>query len=179
MNDAPVTRLWGKRVSFALLVCLILFFHLLPLDTTPRRWVGPDILLAMACAWSVRRPEYVPVLALAGLFLLADFLLQRPPGLWALMALLACENLKSRARGLRDGSFAGEWLSVCIAIAGVAVAYRVGLIITMVDPPPLGLSLFEMVMTMLFYPLVAAVTHGIMGVRKAAPGDPEPGGRRL
>ena len=44
--------------------------------------IGPDLLIAFAFAWSLRRPEYVPSLLLALLFLLADLLLQRPPGLW-------------------------------------------------------------------------------------------------
>ncbi|WP_299677253.1 rod shape-determining protein MreD [uncultured Roseobacter sp.] len=179
MSEMPQARLWTMRIGFVLLVCVILFFHLLPLETTPRRWVGPDLLLAFACAWSLRRPEYVPMPALAALFLLADLLLQRPPGLWAMAALLGCENLKKRARGFRDTGFASEWLRVSIVIAGVAVLYRGGLIITLVDLPPFGLTVFETIMTMLFYPLVVAATHGLMGVRKASPGDLDGAGARL
>ncbi|MGC3938498.1 rod shape-determining protein MreD [Roseobacter sp. EG26] len=179
MSELPQTRLWTMRLGFTLLVCVILFFHLLPLDTTPRRWVGPDLLLAFACAWSIRRPEYVPAIALALLFLLADLLLQRPPGLWALLALVACERLKNRARGLRDTGFAREWLTVCIVVAGVALAYRALLIITLVELPAFGLTLFETIMTMLFYPLVVAVTHGLMRVRKAMPGDMDGSGGRI
>ncbi|MCV3271437.1 rod shape-determining protein MreD [Roseobacter sinensis] len=179
MSELPQTRLWTMRLGFALLVCVILFFHLLPLETTPRRWVGPDLLLAFACAWSLRRPEYVPVLALAGLFLLADLLLQRPPGLWAMVALLGCESLKRRARGLRDTGFASEWLRVAIVMVSVAIFYRALLIITLVDLPPFGLTIFETVMTILFYPLVVAATHGLMRVRKATPGDLDSTGARL
>jgi rod shape-determining protein MreD len=53
----------------------------------------------------------------------------------------------------------------------VAIGYRVALMVTFVDVPPLGLSVVELVMTMLFYPLVVAVTHGVLGVRKPAPGE--------
>lgn len=176
MSEQTLTRIWGMRLTFALVVCTILFFNLLPLETSPRLWVGPDLLLAFACAWSLRRPEYVPSLALAGLFLLADLLLFRPPGLWAVLALLACEHLKGRSRSLRDSSFANEWLTVCIVITITALAYRTVLMVTFLDLPPLGLSVFELVMTMLFYPVVVAVTHGLLGVRKAAPGDIEAGG---
>ncbi|MGA9254337.1 MAG: rod shape-determining protein MreD [Roseobacter sp.] len=171
MNEQTFTRIWGMRLAFALIVCVVLFFHLLPLETTPQRWVGPDLILAFAFAWSLRRPEYVPAPVLAGLFLLTDLLLFRPPGLWAMLALVASENLKSRARGLRDGSFANEWLTVCVLMVFVAVAYRLLLMVTLVDLPPFGLSVFELVATMLFYPLVVAVTHGLLGVRKAAPGE--------
>lgn len=171
MNEQTLTRLWGMRLAFGVIVCTILFFHLLPLETTPRRLVGPDLVLAFAFAWALRRPEYVPAPALAGLFLLTDLLLLRPPGLWAALALLASENLKSRARSLRDGGFANEWLTACILMVFVAVTYRLLLMVTFVDLPPFGLSVFELVATMLSYPLVVAVTHGLLGVHKAAPGD--------
>jgi rod shape-determining protein MreD len=176
MTEQTASRLWGMRLTFALIVCVILFFHLLPLDTSPRRWVGPDLLLAFACAWSLRRPDYVPAPALAALFLLADFLLIRPPGLWAALALLACEHLKSRARGLRDGSFANEWLTVCLVMFCVALAYRAILLVTFVELPAFGLSVFELLMTMLFYPVVVAVTHFLLGVRKISPRELDAGG---
>ncbi|MFK7763876.1 MAG: rod shape-determining protein MreD [Roseobacter sp.] len=179
MSEQTATRLWGMRLAFALLVCLIMFFHLLPLETSPQRWVGPDLLLGFACAWSLRRPEYVPTLALAGFFLLADLLLFRPPGLWAMLALLGCEQLKSRARGMRDSSFINEWLTVCLVIAGVTLAYRFALMLTLIEVPGLGLSIMEMVATMLFYPIVIGVTHWVLGVRKAAPGALESGGGKL
>lgn len=179
MSDLALTRLWGMRLLFALLVCVILFFHLLPLETTPRKWVGPDLLLGLAMAWSLRRPDYVPALGLALLFLLTDMLLQRPPGLWALLALLGCENLKIRARGLRDSGFASEWASVCVIVIGITLAYRLGLMVTFVDLPSLGLTLFEMIMTLLFYPVVVAFTHGVIGVRKAGPGGLDATGSRI
>lgn len=179
MIEQTATRIWGMRLTFALVVCTILFFHLLPLETSPRRWVGPDLVLAFACAWSLRRPEYVPSAALAGLFLLADFLLFRPPGLWAVLALLGCEHLKTRMRGLRDGSFANEWLAVCIVMAVVMVAYRAVLMVTFVDLPGFGLSVFELVMTMLSYPLVVGATHFLLGVRRPSHAELEARGGAL
>lgn len=176
MNTQTLTHLWGMRLTFALVVCIILFFHLLPVSSTSRIWVAPDLLIAFAFAWSLRRPEYVPSIALAVLFLLADLLLQRPPGLWALLALFACEKLKSRSRNLRDSSFASEWMTVCVVLTLLAVIYRLGLLITLIDPPSFGLSFVQLVMTMLSYPIVVAVTHGFLGVRKLAPGDYETSG---
>jgi rod shape-determining protein MreD len=164
------------RMAFALLVFAVLFFQLLPLDMTQHLWAGPDMLLAFACAWALRRPEYVPSLLLAGLFLLADFLLFRPPGLWAALALLGCEHLKGRARSLRDGSFLNEWLSVCAVLAFVAIGYRAVLTLTLVELPGFGLSLFELAMTALFYPIAVAITHFVLRVRKTAPGELDPMG---
>lgn len=171
MSDLTYTKTWSMRLTFGFVMCVILFFLLLPLETTPRQWVGPDLILGFACAWAIRRPDYVPVLLLAAVFLLADLLLQRPPGLWAAAALLGCEHLKNRSRSMRDATFVNEWILVCLVLAGIFLAYRVGLVITFTNLPPLGLHVIELVMTMLFYPLAAAVSHGLLGVRKLAPGD--------
>ena len=79
MTDLSRSRLWLMRMGFVALGLVILFFHLLPLETTPRGWAGPDLLLGFACEGGLRRPEYVPALFLALVFLLADLLLKRPP----------------------------------------------------------------------------------------------------
>ncbi len=102
MNELSPFRLWLMRAAFLLLVVAVLFFHLLPLETSPRRWAAPDLILGFACAWCLRRPEYVPAVSLAALFLLTDLLFQRPPGLWATLALIGCEYLKTSGRSLRE-----------------------------------------------------------------------------
>lgn len=171
MSEHTPSRLWTMRAGFALLVVTILFFHLLPLQTSTGGLIWPDLVLCFALAWSVRRPEYVPTVLLAGMFLLSDLLLQRPPGLWALLALLACEQIKGQSRGLRDATFAAEMVSVAVWIVGITVAYRVILGVLLVDAPALGPLLIQVIATVLAYPFVVAVTHGLMGVRKAAPDE--------
>ncbi len=136
-----------------------------------RMWVSPDLLICFAFAWSLRRPEYVPAILLAVVFLVSDLLLQRPPGLWALLALLACENLKTRGRTLRDSTFGAEWITVAVMLTGILLANRFVLSVLLIPPPQLGLSLFELGMTVLFYPAIVFVTRTLMGVRKSAPGD--------
>lgn len=202
MDELSPLRLWMMRGAFIVLALLILFFHLLPIDTQPvslfapdlvpplaqidpaearlrdlldqgsnRIFIGPDLLIAFAFAWSLRRPEYVPSLLLALIFLLADLLLQRPPGLWALLALLACENLKGRSRSLRDATFGAEWIAVAVLLTGILIANRIVLSLMLVPPPQLRLSVLELGVTILVYPAVVFVTRSVMGVRRAAPGE--------
>lgn len=171
MSENATSRLWVMRLMFAMLVLVILFLHLLPLQTATGGLIWPDLLLAFALAWSVRRPDYVPAALLAGSFLLADLLLQRPPGLWALLALIACEQLKNQARSLRDASLATEMASAIAWIIGIGLGYRVIMAVLLVDLPPLGPALIQIIVTALAYPLVVAITHAFMGVRKAAPND--------
>lgn len=209
MNDQSPALLWAMRLAFVLLAFVILFFHLLPLDTQPiglftpdllplentapaearleqllrheepRRWIAPDLILSFAFAWSLRRPEYVPALLLAFVFLFADLLLQRPPGLWALLALIGCENLKSRARSLRDANFVVEWLTVGAIMIAVTLLNHIVMALVLVETPKLALSLSELGMTLLFYPLTVLITHGLMRVRKTAPGDLDALGQRV
>jgi rod shape-determining protein MreD len=143
-----------------------------------RYMVAPDLLIAFAFAWSVRRPEYVPAVLLSAVFLLTDLLLQRPPGLWALLALIACENLKVRGRSLRDSSFGPEWFAVTLWLVAILLLNRLVLVLVLVPRPDLKLSLIELGLTILVYPIVVLITHLLMGVRKATPGDFDSAGSR-
>lgn len=171
MSELTPSRLWVMRLAFALLVLTLLFFHLLPLQTATGGWIWPDLILTFALAWSVRRPKYVPAVLLAGAFLLADLLLQRPPGLWAMLALVACERIKLQSLSLRDASLATELASVTAWIVGIGLSYRIILALLLVDMPPIGPALIQIAVTVAAYPLVMGITHTFMGVRKATPND--------
>ncbi|WP_415919636.1 rod shape-determining protein MreD [Tateyamaria sp. SN6-1] len=178
MSDLAPSRLWTMRAAFVLLVLIILFFHMLPLQTATGGWIWPDLILTFAIAWSVRRPDYVPVLLLGGCFLLADLLLQRPPGLWAVLALIACASMQTQARSLRDASLMAEFASAAAWIVGIGIGYRLVLAVLLVETPALIPALGQIVITVLAYPVVVAVTHALMGVRKSAPHDIDGSGVR-
>lgn len=165
------SHLWLMRGWFLLLATLIMFFHLLPLNTAPRAWAGPDLLIAFVFAWGLRRPDFVPILSIAAIMLMADLMFQRPPGLLALLVLMGAENLRLRFAGLREASFAGEWIAVCIVLIAITVANRMVLAILAVQQAPLGLTLMQMLMTIAVYPLVVLLTQSVFGVRMLTPSD--------
>jgi rod shape-determining protein MreD len=179
MNEYQTSRVWFMRLCFVVLALTTLFMHLLPLSTLPSAWAMPDLLFGFALAWSVRRPDFVPIILLAAVLLLADLLLQRPPGLWAVLALLCCENLKLQAPSLRAANFVIEWASVAALIFGAMVIYRLIMAILLIEQPSLGLHLIQTAMTILSYPVVVFITHALMGVRKSIPGDLDASGGRL
>lgn len=209
MSEQSTLRLWLMRAGFVLLAMITLFFQLLPLNTAPidlftpdlvplgdeadadarldallserapSRWVAPNVLLGFALAWAVRRPEFVPSVLIAGLLLLSDFLLGRPPGLWAAIAFVGIEAFRARGRILRDSTFPAEWLSASLILIAIMLGNRIALALTLVPLPPLGLTLFELGMTIVFYPVFAAASHWLMGVRKAQPGDLDATGQRI
>lgn len=175
MAETGPLHLWLMRALFAALAGVIVFARLLPLDTLPPGWAGPDLFLALAFAWAVRRPEYVPPLLVAILALAMDLLLQRPPGLWAALTVIGSETLRRRAPALRDRTFLAEWAAVSGTLVLMVLAYRLVLTLLIVDQAPLGLSLMQLLSTLVIYPLIAMLSHFLFGVRKRAPGGFETG----
>ncbi len=171
MTNASGLRLFLIQFGFVLLCVALLLANLLPLSTLPRNWAGPDLLFCFALAWSVRRPDFVPLTSLALVFLLADFLLQRPPGLAAALMLLAAADMQARSRTLRDAGFAAEWARAALLIVAVAIAGQVVQLLFLARPPGFSLLVSQTVLTALAYPLCVAISAGLMGVRMAAPGE--------
>lgn len=165
MVERNTFRLWAMRATFVALGLATIFVCLLPLQTGPARWPTPDILLALCLAWSLRRPDFAPVLCIGALMLLADLMFQRPPGLFAAMTVIASEAMRRRGPGLRDAGFATEMLTVALSIAVITIAYRVALTLLVLPRPPLGLSLVQAMLTIAAYPLVVVVSQLVLGVR--------------
>ena len=171
MGDNPQSRLWLMRALYLALCTLLAFLSLLPLETAPRAWAGPDLILALTCAWVLRRPDFVPASFIALVFLLTGLLFQMPPGLWAAFVLIGTETLRARAPGLRDLTFAVEWFTVAVTLTIMTLGNQVVLGVLLVDRPPLGLNLMQLFMTLAVYPVVVYVSQIAFGVRKQAPGD--------
>lgn len=177
--DSGALQIWGMRVLFILLTLLVLFFHLLPLNPAPSQWAGPDVLVAMVFAWAVRRPEYVPILLVAGVMLLADMMLQRPPGLWSVLVVCAVEWLKSRERRQRETTFVLEWLTFAGTLIVITILYRTVMMVLILAPGTITLSFVQVLMTIVIYPAVVGVSFFLFGVRRAAPGDMDRLGRTI
>ena len=171
MVEARFTRRWTYWGLFLGLSSLIIFVKLLPLHPGPGRFPGPDVLTLFALAWVVRRPDYVPVALVAAVFLMADILFMRPPGLWTALVILGLEFLRSRLLNMRELSFLGEWLTVAGVITTMIFANAVVLTIFIVDQPGLGLALIRMIATILAYPLVVALAARAFGLKKITAGD--------
>ncbi len=176
--DRPTSHLWLKRGLYIALAVLVMFLHLLPLDSKPDRWPFPDILIALTYAWVLRRPEYVPILAIAFVMLMADLLLQRPPGLMAALVVLGAAYLRNAAPGMRDGGFVSEWTNVGAVITAVFVLNRVILAILSVQQATLGPVVIQVVLTIAAYPVIALLSQSAFGVRRKSVTDSTAPGAR-
>ncbi|PUB16420.1 rod shape-determining protein MreD [Yoonia sediminilitoris] len=179
MAEAPSTRVWFNRLVFVGLAFVLIVVQLVPLDMRPMIWAAPDILLAATLAWVARRPDYLPVIVIAAVFLLTDLLFQRPPGLWAALVVVLTEAIRKRARGIRNMPLLLEWGTIAFGIVAITLANRLVLAVVMTPQPPLGLTLIQMIATILSYPLVVFVAYAIFRVSRPAPGQVDGRGHKL
>ena len=208
-DNALSRRRWIGRVTFALLGLFIIFTHLIPLEMVPPsfggsslipieqrsatqaaeieveeffdpvRWITPQFLILLAVTWVTRRPSFAPVWVIAVVFLRADFLFQRPPGLWAALVIILTEILRGRSRSMRTLPFWLEWATVAAGIVAISVIYWVTLSIVLVPQGTLGLALIQLTLTLLSYPLVVFVSYALFGVSRPAPGETDELGHRI
>lgn len=167
-------RPWPMRAAFVVLAIGILLLQLLPLRTTPPVIAGSDLLVAMIFAWGLRRPDYVPAPIIAGVMLLADLMLGRPPGLWAALVLIGAEWIKAQGRRPVENTFFAEWLSVAVVLLAITVVYRLILGLTLVAHGSLLLYASQYLLTVLVYPLVVLAGWLLFRLRHTQPGEFDP-----
>jgi rod shape-determining protein MreD len=190
---------WYYRGLFVLLAAVLLFFRLLPLGGTSDNWPwstvpnwvlglfgreaqfwpGPDMLMCLTLAWVMRRPDYLPAVLIAVVFLLEDLILMRPPGLWAALILMATEFLRGRAALTRELSFPVEWLLASGLMLAVMVVYRLVFTISLMPQPGFAFALLQTIWSSLCYPLVVLLFSLVLDIRKPATGEVDSYGRRL
>lgn len=174
-----VNPVWGYRALFAGIAVALVVLRMLPIRTLPVTIPGPDLLTCIACAWVLRRPEYVPAVLIAAVFLFEDFLLMRPPGLWSVIMLAGTEFLRNRVALMRELGLAMEWAMVSVVMVAMVLLYRLVYAAAFLDEPPLTLVGLQMLGSILCYPLVVGLSHAAFGLRKAATGEVDALGRRL
>ncbi len=167
------------RAVFVGLSLMLIFAHVLPLQTAPTRWAAPDLVLAGAFGWGLRRPDYVPAALFVLVVLFADLMLARAPGLYTALALLSLEGLKARASRVRDMPFSVEWFAAAVAIASTILLYRIILAMFLVETLELKLALIQITLTILCYPVVIATSWLFFGLKKPSLGEVNALGQRL
>lgn len=179
MAEQHSSRVWLMRVLYVGLVIALIFMHLLPLESAPSRIAPPDVIIALTFAWAMRRPEYVPALSVGLVALLADLLLQRPPGLMAALTVIGAETLRARAQSNREVHFMIEWATVAGVIIAVSLTSRIALSTLIVPTAPWGMALLQTALTIAIYPIVVLISRFLFGVSKPAPGEINAMGQRI
>lgn len=178
MADRPLSgNKYVYTAAYFGVMAVLLLLHVVPLSVGPGRLPGPDLLLIITIAWVLRRPHYVPMLLVAAVFLLADMVLMRPPGLWAALVVTGVEFLRVREPTVREASFPAEWAMVAAVLLAMTLAYVAILTVLLVDYAGLGLILLQYLGNVAAYPLVVALSRNIFGVTKMTPTQTDARGR--
>ncbi len=179
MIDEATQSVWLHRLLFVAIALGLLFVRLLPLGSTAGDLPGPDILLCIVFAWTMRRPDYLPAILIAVIVLLEDMILMRPPGLWTALVILASEFVRARVALTRELSFGVEWLLVAGLMVGVLLSYRIAFAIVMLPQPGFGFAMVQVFWSIVFYPAVVAVSRFVLDLHKPAMGEIDAYGRRM
>lgn len=166
MTEPRGLALAARRALYLGLAGVMILAALVPTAGPPRAVPPPEPLLALTLAWIALRPREVPVLSVAAVFLLADLLLQRPPGLHAALVILAAEWL--RGHPARGAGLWAEWPRAGGAILVVAVAEWGALALTLAAPPPPGPWALRALTTAALYPAAVLAASWLLGARRPA-----------
>ncbi|MGY9048221.1 MAG: rod shape-determining protein MreD, partial [Rhodobacterales bacterium] len=77
----------------------------------------------------------------------------------------------TRDRRQRETTFLLEWFTVTGCLITITLLYRLVLLILIVPFGTPFLTLMQLALTILIYPLVVVLSHLIFGVRRSAPGE--------
>lgn len=179
MVDPVTRRRFGFRALFVGLSVLVVFVQILPFQMGNSRWPGPDLVVLLALAWVLRRPEYVTAPLVAAVILFGDVMFMRPLGLWAGIVVLGVEFLRTRGTLSRDLPFLVEWLTVAAVLILMTLARVLILALFLVEQPVLGLIFLQMIVSILTYPLVVAISRFVLGVRPMTPNEGNAMGHRI
>lgn len=149
-----------------LLSLLAIAYPILPLQFTPARWPAPELLFALTMAWVVRQPESAPFLLIALLAIMADAVLMRPLGLWALLLLMASETVRFSYRAIQERGLIMEFSMVAALFLTMLIVQNILLWISFSQSLELARMLQFGMLTLLFYPFMVAFLHYIVRVRK-------------
>jgi rod shape-determining protein MreD len=196
MVDPASREIWLHRALFLAIALFLLFWRLLPLPVPmlsdcgdaaslcrARVWLwrlpGPDLLLCVIFAWTMRRPDYLPALLIAAVVLLDDFILMRPPGLWTALVLIASEFVRGRVALTRELNFAVEWLLVAGLMLAMLLVYRTIFAVSLLPQTGFGYAMIQLVWSILCYPAVVFVSRFVLDLHKPGMGEIDAYGRRM
>lgn len=171
MVDPFTLEIWLKRLLLACVITFMIFLKLLPLQSGGSTLPGPDLILCFMAAWAIRRPALVSLGMVVIVGLVTDFLFIRAPGVWTIILILSFEALRVQARREGTMSFASEMGIILAVFTSAFIANRLILLAFGVAQPPLGATVLELFVSLLFYPLVALITVFIFRVRHPDPTD--------
>jgi len=159
------SRRWFEVVLFLLMGFVTIGLPLVPMGLAANSIAFPDIMFALFAAWIIRRPMSAPIIGIVGLAVLADAMMMRPLGLWALVLFIGMEVLRVSERAFRDIPFLLEWLYVSTILALMLVLQNLLLFASFDGIYGFTDVVWHWVRTVAVYPIVVAILHWGLHIR--------------
>jgi rod shape-determining protein MreD len=153
MMQDPPTRVFRLQLTYLAIVALVVLLQSLPLQSLPYPFAPADVPLSITFAWIMRRPDVMSPILITLAFLFADTILQRPPGLWALIVLCASIFLRMRTRGRKEVLFLYEWFIVALVIGVSFLVHYFALMFTFLPVPDAQQYVVQVLLSILIYPI--------------------------
>ena len=155
-------RSFAHQVIYFCIGLLIIFFQILPLQTTPQTWSGPNILLVFFAANVSKRPEFTSSFLIASIFLIEDFFLMRPPGLMSALTVLGFYFLKRKFQNQEVNSFIFGWGSVAACLTIILLLYYFISVLLFIPSAGFKLTLMELLTTLALYPIFSVLIRSFV-----------------
>ena len=144
---------YTHQLAYFCIGLLIIFFQILPLQTTPQTWSGPNVLLVFFAVLVTKRPEFTSSFLVASIFLIEDFFLMRPPGLMSSLTVLGFYFLKRKFQNQEGNSLIFGWGSVTTCLTIILLLYYLISILLFIPSAGFRLTLIELIVTLALYPV--------------------------
>ena len=158
MNEFSLPMRIYISLIFCILSIAVILLHLMPLSSDTTFFNTPDIILVIIVAWALRAPVIMTPYLAATVCLLADFLLQRPPGLWSFCVVLIVIGLRAQAQIMRRALFLSEWALAAAAMIAVPVLYYLIRALTFMPGDSFAQVIFQVALNILIYPVIAILS---------------------
>ena len=164
MNELP-NRLLRLRCTFLVIAIFLIMLPTLPIQTNFNPIFIPDLLLIMTFTWVMQRPDIIGPITITIVFLFADFILQRPPGLWTVIVLLAATFLGMRSARFKEVFFIYEWAIVSLIIVFCYLTQYILMRLTFLASYDLQLLTITGLITIFFYPVITWLCKPMLNER--------------
>ena len=150
-------KIFAHQLVYFCIGLLIIFFQILPLQTTPQTWSGPNVLLVFFATIVTKRPEFTSSFLVASIFLIEDFFLMRPPGLMSSLTVLGFYFLKRKFHYQEGNSLIFGWGSVTACLTIILLLYYFISVLLFIPSAGLRLTLIELIVTLALYPVFSVL----------------------
>ena len=158
------------QIAYFCIGLLIIFFQILPLQTTPQTWSGPNVLLIFFASIVSKRPEFSSSFLIAFIFLIEDFFLMRPPGLMSSLTVISFYFLKRKFKNQEENSMISDWGSVASCLTLILLLFYFISVVLFIPSAEFRLTLIEIIVTLALYPVFSIL---IRSFDKLDPADSE------